>query len=339
MAKIFISHSSLDKDIVDLFKNIILNAGLGILDKDIAYTSAPETGVPTGGNIPRYIKENIADSDFVFFMISDNYRKSEICLNEMGTAWALDKNVKPLLLHNVSFKSVGWLYGMNLCAKINDAERLDELRDEFLDKYDFCPKTVAWNRCRNQFLDSINDNGVNTEDHDVATKGFLEYNIEFNNYKDAYNKAVEDVNCICNFYITQQLNPLIKKFNKVTTNISCQKKFIVDVVPILEGFANSLNPCVDAFVDTTIHLVNNAISIYTYPTISGVDKQTFKSVIINILKDFDCAKNIVVNCRECFYKYPSLENRQIKANNKIIEDFTKIIIAIDDCINKLNRIY
>ena len=63
MSKISISHSSKDKAIVDLFKNIILNAGLGISDNDIAYTSAPETGVPTGGNIPKYIKENIADSN------------------------------------------------------------------------------------------------------------------------------------------------------------------------------------------------------------------------------------------------------------------------------------
>ncbi len=49
MAKVFISHSSADKELVDLFKNIILNAGLGIADEDIAYTSAVETGVPTGG--------------------------------------------------------------------------------------------------------------------------------------------------------------------------------------------------------------------------------------------------------------------------------------------------
>ena len=57
MAKIFISHSSEDNEIIGLFKNMILNASLGISDNDIAYTSAPETGVPTGGNIPQYIKE------------------------------------------------------------------------------------------------------------------------------------------------------------------------------------------------------------------------------------------------------------------------------------------
>lgn len=152
MAKIFISHSSNDKDVVDLFKKFILNAGLGILDSDIAYTSAPETGVPTGNSIPQYIKDNIKSSDFVFFIISENYRRSEVCLNEMGAAWILDKNVKPLLLSDVSFTSVGWLYQVSLCAKISDAERLDELRDEFIESYEDIPKTSVWNRNKNEFL-------------------------------------------------------------------------------------------------------------------------------------------------------------------------------------------
>ena len=40
MAKLFLSHSSKDKIIVDLFKTVLLNVGLGIADEDIAYTSA-----------------------------------------------------------------------------------------------------------------------------------------------------------------------------------------------------------------------------------------------------------------------------------------------------------
>lgn len=294
--------------------------------------------MPTGGNIPQYIKENIADSDFVFFMISDNYRKSEVCLNEMGAAWALDRNVKPLLLHDVSFKFVGWLYGMNLCVKIDDADRLDELRDEFLNKYEFCPKTVVWNRCRDQFLDSINDNGVNAEDHDVATKGLLEYNIEFEKNQNAYNKVIVDFNHICNFYIEKQLNPLNEEFDKVRTNILCQKNYIDAVVPILENFANSLNPCVEIFVNTTICMVNSVVSIYIYPTISGEDKQICKSIIINLLNNFEHTRNAFISCRKSFYESPSLENRQIKAKKKIIEEFTKITTVLDDSINRLNSI-
>ena len=153
MAKVFLSHSSKDKSIVDLFKSVLLNVGLGIADKDIAYTSAVETGVQLGCSIPQYIKSNIADSDFVFLFISENYRHSEVCLNEMGAAWALDRNVKPLLIHdNMPFDSVGWLYHMSLCARLSDPDMLDELRDEFLDKYPYRTKTAVWNRQKAEFI-------------------------------------------------------------------------------------------------------------------------------------------------------------------------------------------
>ena len=62
-----------------------------------------ETGVGTGEDIRKFIKENISTCDFVFFMISENYKKSEICLNEMGAAWATDRTVIPLVFPNLSF--------------------------------------------------------------------------------------------------------------------------------------------------------------------------------------------------------------------------------------------
>ena len=73
MVKVFISHSSKDKNIVGLFKDIILKSGIGFKDKNIFYTSSPETGVPIGENIPEYIKRNLLDCDYVFLMISENY--------------------------------------------------------------------------------------------------------------------------------------------------------------------------------------------------------------------------------------------------------------------------
>lgn len=58
MAKIFISHSSENKDIVDLFNNIILNAGLRISDNDIVYTSAPEIRGTVKSLFDRHIQKN-----------------------------------------------------------------------------------------------------------------------------------------------------------------------------------------------------------------------------------------------------------------------------------------
>mgnify|MGYP002554713353 FL=1 len=89
--KIFISHSSKDKAIIDAFIDKILILGLGFKTEDIASTSREDTGVITGNDIREFIKNNISTSDYVFFMLSKNYRLSEICLNEMGAAWALNR--------------------------------------------------------------------------------------------------------------------------------------------------------------------------------------------------------------------------------------------------------
>ena len=76
--KIFISHSSKDKQIVDIFVDKLLHLGLQIDPNDVAYTSREETGVGTGEDIRKFIKENISTCDFVFFMISENYKKNPL---------------------------------------------------------------------------------------------------------------------------------------------------------------------------------------------------------------------------------------------------------------------
>lgn len=53
--KIFISHSSKDKQIVDIFVDKLLHLGLQIDPNDVAYTSREETGVGTGEDIRKFI--------------------------------------------------------------------------------------------------------------------------------------------------------------------------------------------------------------------------------------------------------------------------------------------
>ena len=53
--KIFISHSSKDKQIVDIFVDKLLHLGLQIDPNDVAYTSREETGVGTSENLLKKI--------------------------------------------------------------------------------------------------------------------------------------------------------------------------------------------------------------------------------------------------------------------------------------------
>lgn len=147
--KIFISHSSEDKQLIDEFVDKILRLSCGFNTSDIIYTSHQSTGVSLGDGIPQFIKENIRTSSLIFFMISPNYRQSEVCLNEMGAAWALDKKTISILLPSVSFNSLGWLTSLDKAIKINDREGLDKLVSMISRKE---LDIADWNRQKESFI-------------------------------------------------------------------------------------------------------------------------------------------------------------------------------------------
>ena len=147
--KIFISHSSENKLLIDEFVDKILRLSCGFDTSDIIYTSRQATGVGLGDGIPQFIKDNIKTSSFVLFMISSDYRQSEVCLNEMGAAWALDKKTVSILLPDVSFDSLGWLTSLDKAIKINDSEGLDKLVTMISDKE---LNIADWNRQKELFI-------------------------------------------------------------------------------------------------------------------------------------------------------------------------------------------
>lgn len=124
---IFISHSSEDKTIIKNFVENVLLVGMGLATKDIAYTSEEAFGVEPGENIANYIKENIISASMVLIMLSENYRSSEVCLNEMGATWALRKKCVSVLLPGTGFDKLGWLTSLEKAVKINDKAQLTKL--------------------------------------------------------------------------------------------------------------------------------------------------------------------------------------------------------------------
>lgn len=117
----FISHSSNDKDVVESFITTILRLGCGLRLDDILCTSIESTGIKTGKDIRDYLQKQLLSCDYVFFMISDNYINSSICLNEMGGAWVLNKDVKTFLFPKSSFKDMAdymkLVKGLNLTMR------------------------------------------------------------------------------------------------------------------------------------------------------------------------------------------------------------------------------
>ena len=63
-----------------------MRLGCDIEQSDIFCTSIESMSMKTGEDLREHIKKHIILSDYVFLMISKNYIKSTICLNEESIA-------------------------------------------------------------------------------------------------------------------------------------------------------------------------------------------------------------------------------------------------------------
>lgn len=149
---IFISHSSKDKEVIDEFVEQILQLGMGIPQTNIFCTSIEGMGIENGAKMRDWIHEHIKNCDLAFLMISPNYKVSEICLNEMGAIWALNKQEKILLLPGVDFKTFGWLEEIRQAGRIEDDAVLDQLHDELSEKFGLEKKSAVWGSHKKKFI-------------------------------------------------------------------------------------------------------------------------------------------------------------------------------------------
>lgn len=157
--KLFISHSSKDKYIIERFVDGILQLGIGLSHEDIFCTSIEEMGIKNGEDIRAHIRDNVKSAEFSFLMISKNYKESEICLNEMGAVWATENRVRYYLLPDVDFKEIGWLCDTKKADRLCDSVVLDALEEELTGYYGLPHRGGIWSRQRQIFLDYLEGGG------------------------------------------------------------------------------------------------------------------------------------------------------------------------------------
>ena len=150
--RIFISHSSKDEACVTDFVNHILCLGIGVNREDIFCTSIEDLSIRNGEDIRSHIQENIRSAEYSFLLLSDNYKSSEICVNEMGAVWAYDSNVRLYLLPNTTFSSIGWLCDPRKANKLYDSVALDRLYNEMIIHFKLPSNIVRWSQQRETFL-------------------------------------------------------------------------------------------------------------------------------------------------------------------------------------------
>lgn len=96
MNKIFISHSSKDKGLVDFVLELLM--GPFRIEYDDIFCTSRSNSLIVGEDFIKHIKDNLNEARIVFFLITPNYIESKFCLMEMGAAWAFKDNIVPLII-------------------------------------------------------------------------------------------------------------------------------------------------------------------------------------------------------------------------------------------------
>lgn len=107
--KIFISHSSKNKDYGEALVNLL--TAVGVKDDEIIFTSNDAYGIPIGQSIFNWLKSRISEKPHVLYLLSPEYYGSVACLNEMGAAWVVENKHTMIFTPNFNLSSPEFLNG------------------------------------------------------------------------------------------------------------------------------------------------------------------------------------------------------------------------------------
>ena len=156
MSKLFISHSSEDKEkikpLIDLIENI------GISHDQIFFSSHPAYGVDLGQNIFERLKTELEDNVFALFILSVNFYKSPVCLCEMGAVWIKSNKQIPILIPPFEFKDVQGVFPNSLGFRMNDKDQLNSFKGILESHFNLTPIHISrWEEKRDEYLSKIKD--------------------------------------------------------------------------------------------------------------------------------------------------------------------------------------
>ena len=74
-----------DEGLVGVFVDRILLLGIGLRNEDTFCTSIEGMGIKSGEDFRNIIKEKLQAAQMIIQIITENYKRSEVCLNEIST--------------------------------------------------------------------------------------------------------------------------------------------------------------------------------------------------------------------------------------------------------------
>ncbi len=161
--KIFLSHSYRDKDIaVKIVEKLLIKIFAINKQSDIFFTSKRETGIESSINWRNHIKSNLQGCDIFIALITTNFKESEMCLAEIGAAWALNKKIYPLIIPPIKYENFSPVIAeiqADLLLKREDLESLiSSLKIQLEEMFEiYMQPNVDVTKCISAFLKSTKE--------------------------------------------------------------------------------------------------------------------------------------------------------------------------------------
>jgi hypothetical protein len=152
--KIFISHSSLDKEFVEEIIDLIETIGLA--STCIFCSSFPGYGINLGENFLARLKDQLDENILVLFILSQNFYKSPISLCEMGATWVKTNEHIPILIPPFDFKDIQGVIPSTQGFQINDKLKLNLFKEKIEKTFNLRKiDNSIWERKRDRAVDRI----------------------------------------------------------------------------------------------------------------------------------------------------------------------------------------
>ncbi len=154
--RVFVSHSSKDKEIVAGIVDLI--EVMGLRSDQIFCSSLEGRSIAPGEDFMLRLKNEISSNTLVLFILTHNFYESPVSLCEMGAAWVLSKAHVPILIPPFDFPDVKGVFQTTQGLVVNDAYKLSSLREMIRTLFSITDKSdhIVWEQKRNRFIASTN---------------------------------------------------------------------------------------------------------------------------------------------------------------------------------------
>jgi hypothetical protein len=155
MRKVFISHAAVDKELAELFENLI-ESGIGIPHDEVFCTSLEGQGIPEGTqDFKEYIRGELDGCDTAIALISENYYASAFCMCELGAIWMVAKNFFPILVPPVNFNDLRGVISGTQCRELMDPGAASALYDRLMPISPHPVPVLRWDVKKKNFLENL----------------------------------------------------------------------------------------------------------------------------------------------------------------------------------------